>query len=337
MNTISPMARAAATVLAALAFAGCVFGGYSRMPAPDGARALGLEFGADRAATERALRDARVAARPAPDDPDALLAERCPVTPVEGPCRLLFGPQGLYAAEVEVPARDASSLASSVEKGLGVPDRAPSEQAAAAEGLSTLVAGWVRSGWTISVSTTPAAVQPALAVLRVEYDETAPPVVAGIPLGRVRQHVEHALERQGALVVQRDAGTTTYLGCPHGAADALSCVVLFRGGRAAAVTEILPGAGDDRAALAAWRVVAKRFERDIGRAPETICPDYGPDRVAGDCTATWSSERLTVVVGAHRNAGSSHRGAIAVYTAFTYPPLAAKPGDDAAVEDGEAP
>ena len=39
-----------------------------------------------------------------------------------------------------------------------------------------------------------------------------------------------------------------------------------------------------------------------------------------------------VVVGAHRNAGSSHRGAISVYTAFTYPPL----GAASAEEQGEA-
>jgi len=82
--------------------------------------------------------------------------------------------------------------------------------------------------------------------------------------------------------------------------------------------------------MSAWRGLARRFERDIGRAPLTTCPDYGPDRVAGDCTSTWAAERLVVVVGAHRNAGSSHRGTISVYTAFTYPPLAARG------EEGEA-
>ena len=67
---------------------------------------------------------------------------------------------------------------------------------------------------------------------------------------------------------------------------------------------------------------------EIGRAPDTTCPAEGPDRVGGDCTAAWSSDRLVVVVGAHRNAGARHRGAISVYTAFTYPPLA-RAGDDA--------
>jgi hypothetical protein len=322
---------AGAFVLAvSLSLAGCSSFRYARMPAPEGDRALGLEFGADRAETERALAAERIAARAAPDDADALLADRCPVTPVRAPCRLLFGPQGLYAAQVEVPARDAGALASSVEKGLGVPDRAAPEQTAAAEGLSTVVAGWERPGWTISVSTTAAAVQPALGVLRVEYDRAAPPVVAGVPLGRLRDDVEHVLDHQGATVVQRDAGSTTFLGCPHGAGDAMSCVVLFRARRAAAVTEVHPAPADDKGALAAWRLLVKRFEKDIGRAPVTACPDDGPDRVEGDCTATWASDRLVVVVGAHRNAGASHRGAISVYTQFTYPPLASAPGEDVA-------
>ncbi len=36
-----------------------------------------------------------------------------------------------------------------------------------------------------------------------------------------------------------------------------------------------------------------------------------------------------VTVGAHRTAGSKHRGAISVYTAFTYPPLAAADEEEA--------
>ena len=144
-----------------------------------------------------------------------------------------------------------------------------------------------------------------------------------MPLGRLRADVELALERQGAVLVQRDDTASTYLGCPQGAPEALSCLVLFRGGRAAAVTEIHPAAAGDREALAAWRGLARRFERDVGRPPQTSCPDAGPDRVGGDCTATWTSDRLVVVVGAHRNAGASHRGTISVYTAFTYPVLAA--------------
>jgi hypothetical protein len=184
------------------------------------------------------------------------------------------------------------------------------------------------------VSVTKAAphVSPATAALRVEYDAAAPPVVAGVPLGRLRDDVETALERQGATVVQRDSGATTYLACPQGAGEALSCVVLFRGGRAAVVSEIHPSPADDRGALSAWRILAKRFEKDIGRPPEMHCPDAGPDRVAGDCIASWDSDRLVVVVGAHRNAGAQHRGAISVYTAFTYPPLAARGAEEEVVE-----
>ena len=103
------------------------------------------------------------------------------------------------------------------------------------------------------------------------------------------------------------------------------------------MTEIHPTVPDDRGALSAWRVLAKRYERDIGRAPETACPPEGPDRVAGDCTATWASDRLVVVVGAHRNAGASHRGAISVYTAFTYPALGAGAGVDEPALQAEAP
>jgi hypothetical protein len=112
--------------------------------------------------------------------------------------------------------------------------------------------------------------------------------------------------------------------------------VTYRDGRAAAVTEILPVVPDDAGALTAWKILAKKYERDIGRAPDTACPPYGPDRVAGDCTATWLSDRLVVVVGAHRIAGSKHRGAISVYTSFTYPPLATK-GDGEGAEALESP
>ncbi len=95
--------------------------------------------------------------------------------------------------------------------------------------------------------------------------------------------------------------------------------------------DAVPTPGEDREALAAWKALSRRFERDFGRPPRTACPDSGPDRVAGDCTATWASERLVVTVGAHRNAGSSHRGTISVYTAFTYPALPA--GADEAVAE----
>lgn len=318
--TPSPSAaRALALAVPILVLSGCASGRYERLDPPSGARALGLDFGADRPAAERALAAAGIAIRPVPSDPDALLADRCPGAPVRGTCRLLFGPRGLYAAELEAPLSDSDALAGAVRRGLGRPNRT-GDRTGTPAGASVLVAGWDRPGWTVTV-TRGAGGPAAHAICRVEYDAASPPVVAGVPLGRIRDDVEHALEVQGATLVQRDVGTTTYLGCPQGSGDALSCVVLFRGGRAAAVTEVLPTVPDDRAALAAWRLLAKKYERDIGRAPDAACSAEGPDRVAGDCTATWSSDRLVVIVGAHRNAGSKHRGAISVYTAFTYPPL----------------
>jgi hypothetical protein len=329
------MRLARATPILALALLwGCASLRYDRLEAPAGSRALGLEFGASRAATEAALRAAGIPVRPAPADADALLADRCPGAPVRGPCRILFGPRGLYAAELEAPASDAEALADAVRKGLGRPDRVGDAQGQ--DGAPALVAGWDRPGWTITVTRGGAGAQGATSVCRVEYDLASPPVVAGVPLGRLREDVEHALDVQGATVVQRDRGTSTYLGCPQGSGDALSCVVTFRDGRAAAVTEILPVVPDDAGALTSWRILSKKYERDIGRVPETACPPYGPDRVAGDCTATWLSDRLVVVVGAHRIAGSKHRGAISVYTSFTYPPLATK-GDGEGAEALESP
>jgi hypothetical protein len=334
MRTSHRAAKALALATPILALAGCASFRYSTPDAPSGSKALGLEFGTDRAAAETSLRAAGIAARPAPADADALLADRCPGAPVSGTCRLVFGPRGLYAAELEAPASDAEALADAVSNRLGRPDRI-GDLAAAPEGTPVLVAGWDRPGWTITV-TRGGGSGPSRAVCRVEYDVAAPPVVAGVPLGRLREDVEHALDVQGATLMHRDGGTSAYLGCPQGSGDALSCVVIFRQGRAAAVTEVLPVAPDDPGALSSWRILAKKFERDIGRAPETSCPTYGPDRVAGDCTSTWSSDRLVVVVGAHRMAGSKHRGAISVYTSFTYPPLATK-ADAEEAEAAEAP
>jgi hypothetical protein len=308
---------------------------YSRLEPPKGARALGLEFGIDRAGTEASLKAAGIASRSSASEPDVLVAARCPGAPVSGECRLLFGPRGLYAVELTAPAEEAEALSDAAGARLGRPDRV-GEAKSGAEGQPFLVAGWDRPGWTVTVTRGGAGPAAARAVCRVEYDDASPPVVAGVPLGRLREDVEHALDAQGATLVQRDGGTTTYLGCPQGASEAVSCVVLFRGGRAAAVTEIHPGASDDPAALSSWRILSKRYERDIGRAPETSCPQYGPDRVAGDCTATWSSDRLVVVVGAHRVAGAQHRGTISVYTAFTYPPLASVGDAEEAEVQGES-
>lgn len=329
-----PAPGRAVPILALALLPACASLRYDRLEAPAGARALGLEFGAPRATTEASLRAAGIPFRAAPADADALLADRCPGAPVRGTCRLLFGSRGLYAAELEAPAADADALANAVRKGLGRPDRVGDPQPQ--DGAPALVAGWDRPGWTITVTRGGVGAGGTTSVCRVEYDAASPPVVAGVPLGRLREDVEHALDVQGATVVQRDRGTSTYLGCPQGSGDALSCVVIFREGRAAAVTEILPVVPDDAGALTAWRILAKRYERDIGRAPETACPPYGPDRVAGDCTATWASDRLVVVVGAHRVAGAKHRGAISVYTSFTYPPLATK-ADGEGGEMVEAP
>jgi hypothetical protein len=325
---MTPSSRARAWSVPVLALAACASLRYGRLEAPAGNRALGLEFGTDRAAAEASLRAAGIAVRPSPTDPDALVADRCPGAPVKDGCRLLFGPRGLYAAELEAPAADAQALADAVGKGLGRPDRL-GDLSAAPEGAPVLVAGWDRPGWTVAVTRGGAS-----AICRVELDAASPPVVAGVPLGRLRGDVERALEAQGATLMHREGATSTYLGCPQGSGDALSCLVTFREGRAAVVAEVLPIAGDDSAALAAWRTLSKKYEREIGRAPETSCPSDGPDRVAGDCTATWASDRLVVVVGAHRVAGSRHRGAISVYTSFTYPPLAARgDGDDAEAQE----
>jgi len=153
-----------------------------------------------------------------------------------------------------------------------------------------------------------------------------PPVVAGVPLGRRRADVEHVLQQQGAVVVQKDDEATTYLGCPLGDGAAVTCVVMFQDERAASVTEVHPTPPEDDEALAAWKVFAARLATEIGRDPVTSCPPTGPERATGDCTAIWASERLVIVVGAHRNAGGKHRGGISVYTAWSYPPLAPEGG-----------
>ncbi len=327
-------ARALALGASLAVLAGCASLQSARLEPPQGTRALGLEFGVDRAAAQRELRAAGIETREVPRDPDALVADRCPGAPVRAPCRLLFGPQGLYAAQIELPATEAKALADAVERGLGRPDRS---RETAADGATVLVAGWDRPGWTVAVTRGGSGTAEAgRAICRVEYDRAAPPVVAGVPLGRLRDDVERALDIQGAMLIQRDAGASTYLACPQGVGEALSCIVLYRGGRAAAVSEVHRTPADDPGALSAWRVLAKKFEKEIGRAPETVCPADGPDRVAGDCTATWGSDRLVVVVGAHRNAGSRHRGTISVYTAFTYPPLGGKGDEEEAEVQAEA-
>lgn len=305
-----------ALLLAALASA-CATGGYRRLEPPRGPEAFGLRFGAPRADVEAALAAAGVPFHQDPGDADAILSERCPGAPAPGPCRLLTGPAGLYAAEQDVPVADAAALVRAVSKGLGDPGQRTGPD---------LVAAWEPPGWTVAVARHPVQAPP-VATLRAEYDAVTPPTVSGVPLGRRRADVELTLKTQGATAIQRDQDATSYLGCPHGEAEAISCTITFRGGRAAAVTEVLPGDPDDRHALEAWQARADAMAREIGRPADVRCPPGGPERVGGDCTATWSSERLVVVVGAHRSPGGQHRGTVSVYIGFSYPPLGAHDGD----------
>jgi hypothetical protein len=321
-----PRAARLAAAIVTLALAGCATTRLGSLSAPHGARALGLDFGKDRAAAERALTAVGIPFRADPSDPDALLAERCEGAPAR-PCRLIFGPEGLYAAQVEVPGPEERALVDAASAALGSPSRRGEPSPA---GVASLVAGWERPGWAVGVSRHAPAGAPVTAVLHLEYEEAAPPAVLGVPLGRWRVDVEAVLEQQGAVVQARDAASTIYLGCPQSTSDALTCVVQFERGRAASVTEAWPPRAEDAEALRAWHDLAARYEAEIGRAAQRSCPAAGPDRVGGDCTATWASDKLTVVVGAHRGAGSSHRGAISVYTGFAYPPLAG-----AAVTDSE--
>ncbi len=316
--TTSIHAGACRLVAVLLLAGGCASVHYSRLEKPAGGSALGLRFGQPRAAIESALRDAGISYAEAPGDPDAIVAPRCPAGPTRTACRLIFGARGLYAAQIEAPASDAGQLVSAAQEGLGKPTRRGDPGAKPDGGAPALVAAWDRDGWTVAVSQQDA---PAVAVLRVERDAVAPPVVAGVPLGRRRAEVEHLLELQGAVLVQRDDEATTYLGCPQGDGAALTCVITFAEDRAVSVTEIHPTPAEDEDALAAWKELSAQLASDIGRQPAASCPPNGPERATGDCTATWGSDRLVIVVGAHRNAGGGHRGVISVYTAWSYPPV----------------
>jgi hypothetical protein len=312
--------RTAVVALLLLPLAGGCLGGAGlrRLDPPRGAEAFGVTFGATRAAVERKLTAAGARPRPDPADADALVLDRCEGAPVEGRCVLHFSPAGLYALEQQVGLADAPSLVSAVKKGLGEPSPVPPG--------GPVAASWEPPGWSVAVTRHPDWRPPA-ATFRAEWDEAAPPVVAGVPLGRLRADVEALLEVQGATRVQRDAEATSYLGCPLGEGDAVTCTVTFRRGRAAAVTEVLPTPGDDESAMASWRARVEVVGRDIGRPPALSCPPAGPDRIEGDCTATWTTSRLVVVVGAHRNQGGQHRGPIGVYLGFGYPFLPAGEGD----------
>ncbi len=320
--TTSILLRAGRLAAVLILAGGCASVSYAPLGKPSGSSAMGLAFGTSREAVAEALRDAGIPFTEAPGDPDALLASRCPGAPTRTACRLVFGPKGLYAAQVEAPAADAGRLVSAAEDGLGAPTRHGEADAKP----DAMVAAWDRDGWSVAVTRQVAAGSDGAAVLRVEYDAAAPPVVAGVPLARRRVQVELALEQQGAVLVTRDDEATTYLGCPLGDGAALTCVVTFQGDRAASVTEVHPTPSGDDEALAAWKVFAARLATEIGREPVTSCPPAGPERATGDCTAVWASDRLVIVVGAHRNAGGKHRGGISVYTAWSYPSLAPEGG-----------
>jgi hypothetical protein len=307
-------------------------------PPPDGARAFGVEFGRDRRATMRELSAQGVAARPDPGDEDALLADRCPQAPVPGPCRLAFGPAGLYAAEVEAALAGAAGLdglRATLARVLGAPSRV-AETTAPVPGVPRLEAAWLTPEWTVTLARLEREPGAAVAVVHVEYDRAAPPVVAGVPLWRRREAVEALLERHGSVLVHAEEVASQYLACPEGSTDAQSCVVEWREGRAALVTEVYGRNADDKEALAEWRDRSAALEKEAGRAPERECPPGGPDRVAGGCTATWSAERLIIVVGAHRGQGGRHRGPISVYTTWAYPPLLTSPPREPAPGTPEA-
>jgi hypothetical protein len=330
MKTTIP-AGACRLAVALLLAGGCATASRSGVARPTATEAFGLMFGATRESVAAVLRDASIPVTDAPGDPDTLVAVGCPGAPMRSPCRLSFGPDGLYAAEIEAPASDAARLVSAAEDAFGRPTRRGDAEASPASGAPALVAAWARDGWTATVSRhAPAEGNPG-AVLRVERDAVAPPVVAGVPLGRRRAEVERVLQAQGAVVVQRDAEATTYLGCPQGDGGALTCVITFVEERAASVTEVHPTPADDDDALASWKLLAGRLAAELGRQPVTTCPEHGPERATGDCTSTWGSDRLVIVAGAHRNAGGEHRGVISVYTTWSYPPVApegaAAPGE----------
>jgi len=293
---------------------------------PQGSRLHGLPFGSPRSEVEAALQAAGLRARPDADDAEILHLERCPGETPPGPCRLLFGPAGLYASELELEAQGEgglSALVAGVTRAFGPPDGDAHHLPGAG-----VAAHWERSGWTVALSRPPEATR---ALLRAEWDAATPPVVAGVPLGRRRAAVEAHLLRRGAIEVDRDARTTSYLGCPDGAPSAHACVVEFHGNRAAAVVEVSGRIEEDFEAQAAWRARTAELARLLGRAPATTCPEGAVER----CVATWTGDRLAVVAGVERGRGGRRRGALSVYVSWAYPPLLPRP--EGPLEPGATP
>jgi len=311
--------------LAAL-LGGCAAVRPPPLAGPQGARLHGLEFGSARPEVEAALRAAGLAARPDPEDAEILHLDRCPGPAFPGPCRLLFGPAGLYASEQELAASsqgEVEAVVAAVTHAFGPPDREPHH----APG-SEVEAHWEKAGWTVAVSR-PAGARRAL--LRSEWDAATPPVVAGVPMGRRRAAVEAHLLRRGAVEVDRDASTTSYLGCPDGAPSAHACVVEFHGNRAAAVVEVSGRILEDWAAQEAWRARSAELTRLLGRPPAVTCPEGAIE----GCLASWTGDRLAVVVGVQRGRGGRRRGTLSVYVSWAYPPLLPRP--DAPLEPGATP
>src|SRR5512138_848658 len=113
--TTSIRSGAARLAAALLLTGGCASVSYSRLESPSGTSAFGLTFGQPRESVEGVLRDAGIPFTDAPGDPDAILATRCPSAPSRTACRLVFGPRGLYAAQVEAPASEAGKLVAAAE------------------------------------------------------------------------------------------------------------------------------------------------------------------------------------------------------------------------------
>lgn len=327
MGRRPPGARPAVAPLAlAVLLCGCAAARPLAFGRPQGSRLHGLSFGSPRAEVESALQAAGLRARPDADDAEILHLERCPGESPPGPCRLLFGPAGLYASELEVEAageRDLAALVAGVTRAFGPPD----VEAHHLPGTA-VAAHWERAGWTVALSRPPGAPR---ALLRAEWDASTPPVVAGVPLGRRRAAVEAHLLRRGAIEVDRDARTTSYLGCPDGSPSAHACVVEFHGNRAAAVVEVSGRIEEDFAAQAAWRARTAELARLLGRAPTTTCPEGAVE----GCVATWSGDRLAVVAGVERGRGGRRRGALSVYVSWAYPPLLPRLGGP--LEPGDTP
>lgn len=321
--------------LAALLLASCVTGGTPRPSsssvtppaAPTDKRFLGLVFGKSIGDTEAALKEARIAARR--EGPDELIADRCPEAALPGPCRLEFGPAGLFAAAVAIPVAGATEVEDLLVRLAPVLGRATrlGEPEAALEGSGTFSARFADTtgfGIAVEVVRTDGA---GVAVLRAEHEDLAPPQVAGVRLARSRVRNEALFGARGIEALEReDEAATVFRRCPQGSDGARACRIDYREGQVAAVTEVYGSFRDGPAALAEWHRRTRALAEEIGVEAGAECPADGPPP-GGDCTASWAdqaNERLLVVVGAHQNASGPRRGEITVYALWGWPPLLKK-------------